>query len=105
MQIGWHLLTITSTTTEAACKQRHLMDIVFGPFEQPSWANSTASTAKESSQKPRDPSEAIMVVSIVMVGIFVAALAGAAYFTCQKRAKKRSKLKKSNAAAPASEDA
>lgn len=72
------------------------MDVVFGPFEQPYGVNSTTDTAKES-KKPKDPSKAIAIVLSVMVGLFVATLAGAAYVTYKKRAKNR-KLKETNVA-------
>ncbi|KAL2685328.1 hypothetical protein Neosp_006425 [[Neocosmospora] mangrovei] len=70
------------------------MDVVFGPFEQPYGVNSTTNTTKES-KKPNDPSKAITIVLSVMVGLFVAALAGAAYVTYKKRAGK-SKLKETH---------
>ncbi|KAL6358053.1 hypothetical protein LRP88_08232 [Fusarium phalaenopsidis] len=72
------------------------MDVVFGPFEQPYGVNSTTDTEKEP-KKPQDPSKAIAIVLSVMVGLFVAALAGAAYVTYKKRAKKR-KLKETHPA-------
>lgn len=72
------------------------MDVVFGPFEHPYAVNSTTDTAKEH-KKPQDPSMAIAIILSVMVGLFVATLAGAVYVTHKKRAKNR-KVKDINAA-------
>lgn len=75
------------------------MDVVFGPFEQPYGLNSTTDTTKEA-KKPQDPSKAIAIVLCVMVGLFVAALAGAAYVTYKKRAKKHKPKETHPATAP-----
>ncbi|RSL48215.1 hypothetical protein CEP54_013040 [Fusarium duplospermum] len=74
------------------------MDVVFGPFEQPYGVNSTTDTTKES-KKAQDPSKAIAIVLLVMLGLFLAALAVAIYVTQKKRAKER-KAKETGAATP-----
>ncbi|RSL46739.1 hypothetical protein CEP53_010213 [Fusarium sp. AF-6] len=75
------------------------MDAVFGPFEQPYGVNRTTDTEKES-KKPQDPSRAIAIVLLVILGLFLAALLVAIYFTCKKRAKQRKVNKTDAATAP-----